>query len=143
MQRFHVSLAVADLDRSVGFYRCLFGREPVILKSDYAKWLLDEPAINFSLTPTSAAGGIGHVGIQFDTLDELEGVRERLRDADVPGIGQSRAECCYAESDKIWARDPDGVVWEAFVTHRQRESFGEDYGPVDFERHEPAGKCCA
>ena len=143
MKRFHLNLAVTDLDRSIGFYRSLFGVEPTVRKDDYAKWLLDEPTLNFSLTRTSGGGGIDHVGIQFDVLDELGAIRDRLHDADAATVEQDGAECCYARSDKSWVRDPDGVVWEAFVTHGQRESFGADHAPGDFERPAPARNCCA
>ena len=143
MQRFHVSVAVADIDRSINFYRNLFGVEPSVRKEDYAKWMLEDPAVNFSVTRSAGHGGIDHVGIQFDGLDGLRAVRERLSAADAVAVEQDGAECCYAQSDKSWVRDPDGVVWEAFVTHGQRETFGKDHAPIELDGRANQRNCCA
>ena len=129
MKRFHVNVAVTDVQRSIDFYRTLFGEEPVVVKPDYAKWMLEDPRVNFAISESSARRGINHVGVQAETLEELEAVRDRLRAAEETTLDQEDAKCCYAVSSKSWVRDPDDVAWEAFVTHDQIDTFGEDRGP--------------
>ena len=129
MKRFHVNVAVTDVQRSIEFYRTLFGEEPVVVKPDYAKWMLEDPRVNFAISESSARRGINHVGVQAETLEELEAVRDRLRAAEETTLDQEDAKCCYAVSSKSWVRDPDDVAWEAFVTHDQIDTFGEDRGP--------------
>ena len=126
MKRFHASVSVTDLDRSLAFYTDLFGAEPTVLQADYAKWMLDDPRINFSINLSDAHQGLNHIGLQVDTLDELEDIRARVRDTGEYAVEQKDAECCYAKSNKTWVRDPDRVVWEMFVTHGAIEEYGDD-----------------
>ncbi len=126
MKRFHVNVAVTDLDQSIGFYRTLFGQEPTVKKSDYAKWMLEDPRINFSISESSRSRGINHVGLQAENMTELGEIQERLHDAGKQTSEQPDAECCYARSSKTWVRDPDRVAWEAFVTHEDIAHFGDD-----------------
>ena len=125
MKRFHVHVGVADLDRSIAFYSSLFGSEPGVVKSDYAKWMLDDPRINFAISMREdAAKGIEHVGLQVDEKAELEEVYDRLRKADRPVLEEGATTCCYAKSQKSWIADPDGVVWEAFLTEGGSTFYG-------------------
>jgi catechol 2,3-dioxygenase-like lactoylglutathione lyase family enzyme len=142
MKRFHVSIAVADLDRSIQFYSTLFGAEPSVRKSDYAKWMLEDPRINFSISPSTWKHGISHVGLQADTMDELEEIQARLRNAEQQTFDQENAKCCYATSTKTWVRDPDDVAWETFVTHGGNTSYGDDRVPEDVYRARQAAGCC-
>ena len=128
MKRFHVNLAVADLQRSIDFYNTLFDAAPTVSKDDYAKWMLDDPRINFSITLSSRAAGINHIGLQADSMPELEQIQERLQSAGELTFEQPRTECCYASSSKTWVRDPDDVAWETFVTHGQITHYGSDAG---------------
>ena len=118
MKRFHVHVGVADIDRSIDFYRALFGTEPTVRKPDYAKWMLDEPRINFAISkrdPTSV--GVDHLGLQVDSDVELAEIRARFAAADETSIvDEPGAHCCYARGNKHWATDPQGVTWEAFHT---------------------------
>jgi hypothetical protein len=122
MKRFHVNLNVADLRKSVDFYNTLFATEPTVLKSDYAKWMLDDPRINFAIS-------------QSDRSSEIQ---ERLRAANQQTFDQPEAECCYAKSSKTWVRDPDQLAWETFVTHGQITHYGADVAPESKE-----SRCCA
>lgn len=125
MKRMHLHVGVSDIDASVCFYSALFAAEPTVLKSDYAKWLLDDPHINFAISNSeNAAKGIEHIGIQAETADELAEVYDRLRDAGRPVLEEGATTCCYAKSEKNWIADPDGVIWEAFLTNGE----GTDYG---------------
>ena len=126
MKRIHISVGVADIDRSVDFYRTLFGVEPTVLKSDYAKWFLDDPRVNFSIDLRDGAAGVDHVGIQAETADELAEIQARLTAAEEKRFDQPMTECCYARSTKTWVRDPDDVTWETFVTHDQIDAYGSD-----------------
>ncbi len=119
MNRFHVNVSVSNLDQSIEFYRALFGEEPAIRKDDYAKWMLEDPRVNFAITESSKTRGVNHVGLQADTLDELGEIQARLESAGERTFDQPRAECCYAQSSKAWVRDPDDVAWQTFVTFGQ------------------------
>jgi catechol 2,3-dioxygenase-like lactoylglutathione lyase family enzyme len=121
-----VHVSVGDLDKGVGFYSKLFGAEPMVLKPDYAKWRLDDPVVNFAISTGSARHGINHLGIEVDDEAELGEIEQRLAEAETEVIEQRGASCCYAESDKSWSFDPDGVVWETFVSHRLSDTFGDD-----------------
>lgn len=141
MKRFHVNVSVADLARSRQFYTGLFGAEPSVSRDDYAKWMLDDPRLNFSITQSSGRRGIQHVGLQADTVEELSEIRERLSTAGEKTLEQPDTECCYARSTKTWVRDPDDVAWETFVTHEQIANFGCGTAEADLQT---AGKrCCA
>ena len=126
MKRFHVSVSVADLGKSIDFYSTLFGVDPVLVKDDYAKWMLDDPRINFAITRSKLTRGVNHVGLQADTAKELGEIRSRLQDAHEQTFDQENAKCCYARSTKTWVRDPDNVAWETFVTHGQTSEYGDD-----------------
>lgn len=129
MKRFHVNVAVADLEKSIGFYTTLFAVEPTVRKDDYAKWMLDDPRINFSIAESSKKSGINHIGLQADTDEELLEIQARLRAAGQETFDQPAAECCYAKSSKTWIRDPDEVAWETFVTHGEITHYGFDGVP--------------
>lgn len=125
MQRFHMNLTVSDLERSIGFYTKLFGAEPSRLENDYAKWMLDDPRINFAISTHGSAPGIDHVGLQADDEPELTEIRSRLERADSPIFDQEDVTCCYARSTKAWIRDPDGIAWETFLSHGETTDYGD------------------
>ena len=126
MKRLHVHVGVADLDRSIIFYTRLFGAEPTVAKPDYAKWMLDDPRVNFAISQGEhAAKGIEHLGIQAEDPGELAEVYGRLKSADRPVLEEGRTTCCYAKSEKSWIADPDGVVWEAFFTDGEATVYGD------------------
>ncbi|MBL4859125.1 MAG: VOC family protein [Erythrobacter sp.] len=125
MKRFHVHVGVSDVDKSIAFYSSLFGSEPSVVKADYAKWMLDDPRINFAISAREdAVKGIEHVGLQVEDRQELEEVYGRLRAADQPVLEEGATTCCYAQSEKSWIADPDGVVWEAFLTDGESTIYG-------------------
>jgi len=115
MKRLHVSFNVADLDKSIGFYQKLFAQAPTVVKDDYAKWLLDDPRVNFVLEARGEAPGFGHAGIQVDTQEELQPLLEQMQAAEAPYRPEGVTTCCYAKSEKSWSADPDGVLWRAFI----------------------------
>lgn len=141
MKRFHVNVSVADLGRSQQFYTRLFGAEPVVAKDDYAKWMLEDPRLNFSITRSASKRGIQHVGLQTDTDTELGEIRERLSTSGEATFEQPETECCYARSTKTWVRDPDGVAWETFITREQIAQFGT--GRAFDAPENIARRCCA
>ncbi len=116
MKRFHVHVAVKNLDASVQFYQKLFGTPPTVLKADYAKWMLDDPRINFAISSRGLEPGIDHLGVQVESAGELSRMRDQAASADISAVDQPNAECCYARSDKYWMTDPQGVAWETFHT---------------------------
>lgn len=130
MKRLHIHIAVADLDRSIGFYNMLFGAEPSLVKDDYAKWMLADPAVNFAIsTRTNGTPGIDHIGIQADSREELDDLTSRLKAAQVKTFDQEATTCCYAVADKSWVEDPSGVRWETFFTHGEATTYGADASP--------------
>ena len=114
MKRFHVHVAVPDLAASIRFYSTLFGAEPSVVKDDYAKWMLDDPRVNFAISHRGSRVGINHLGFQVDEAAELEDIHGRLSAADAGVTAEKNASCCYARSDKYWTTDPAGVPWESF-----------------------------
>ena len=126
MKRLHVNLAVKDLDQSVRFYSTLFAAEPTVLKPDYAKWMLDDPRVNFAISTRGAAQGLDHLGIQVDSREELAELADRLESAGTTIQAKGEAHCCYARSDKAWVRDPEGLAWESFFTFGSETLYGED-----------------
>jgi len=116
MNRFHVHLNVSNLDDSIRFYSQLFASSPAVLKSDYAKWMLEDPRINFAISTTGRTPGIDHLGIQVDGGDELAVLGERLHAAGAAITPEPDATCCYARSEKVWTEDPQGTRWETFHT---------------------------
>jgi len=144
MKRLHVHVGVADLDQSILFYSTLFGAEPSVAKPDYAKWMLDDPRVNFAISSGNhAAKGIEHLGIQAEDTGELAQVYGRLKQAARPVLEEGATTCCYAKSEKSWVSDPDGVVWEVFHTHGEATVYGAgpDLGAVSATA--AAGNCCA
>lgn len=141
MKRFHVNVSVADLDQSIDFYNTLFGQQPSLQKDDYAKWMLDDPRVNFAISKSSRSSGINHIGLQAATMDELGEIQQRLEAAGEQTFDQPAAECCYASSSKTWVQDPDAVRWETFVTHGQITQYGEDNVPVAGDDEQT--RCCA
>lgn len=125
MKRLHVNLEVADLDASVAFYSRLFGAAPGVQKDDYARWMLDDPRVNFAIAARGGAVGVDHLGIQVEDAAELGEVQQRL-DGVAGVVDQGDVTCCYAKSTKTWAFDPQGVAWEAFLTHGQTTTYGAD-----------------
>ncbi len=126
MNRFHVHVSVADLDQSIGFYSTLFGAAPSVRKPDYAKWMLDDPRVNFAISTRSSQHGVNHLGIQVESAEGLQSIRDRLVQADRAVIDEKATTCCYAQSDKHWATDPQGVAWETFHTLGSAPVYGED-----------------
>ena len=116
MKRFHVHVAVPDLSAGVRFYSTLFGAEPAVRKDDYAKWMLDDPRINFAISQRAAKAGVNHLGFQVDTASELESLHENLEAADRAVVAEKGVSCCYSRSDKYWITDPAGIAWESFLS---------------------------
>lgn len=145
MNRLHVHIGVSDLDRSRAFYTALFGVEPTKHKPDYVQWKLDDPRINFAISASSAdAVGVNHLGVQSDDEDGLEALNARLVAAGATTTPEADATCCYANSNKHWAQDPDGVVWEAFHTLADAPTFGGTRPEVAEAQAQAAGEgaCC-
>jgi len=141
----HVHVGVDDIDQSIRFYSTLFGTEPTITKSDYAKWMLDDPRVNFAISAGQhAAKGIEHLGIQVDSESELAEVYDRLKAADRPVLEEGATTCCYAKSEKSWIADPQGVVWETFYTTGEAVTYGVS---PELDKlasdNAAAGACCA
>lgn len=123
MKRFHVHINVADLSASIGFYSTLFGIAPSVRKPDYAKWMLDDPRVNFAISQRECATGVDHLGLQAEESQELEEIGMRLAAADAVALAEKATTCCYAHSDKYWAEDPQGVRWETFHTHGEATTY--------------------
>lgn len=130
MNRFHVHVSVKDLDESIRFYSKLFGAEPSVAKPDYAKWMLEDPRINFAISHNKCGGtvGLNHLGLQVDSEAELSALENRFAQAGLSGVQEHGASCCYAQSDKTWLQDPQGIAWENFHTLGSVPVFG-DSGP--------------
>ena len=124
MKRLHVSIGTADLDESVRFYKALFGSEPTVLKPDYAKWMLDDPRVNFAVTTKEGGHGVAHLGIQAESREELTELFGRVAATGADVFDEGDTTCCYAESTKQWVDDPQGVTWENFLTHGASADFG-------------------
>jgi len=126
VKRLHVHVSVDDLNQSIRFYSVLFAAEPTVKKDGYAKWMLDDPRVNFAISTRAKKAGIDHLGIQAENADELEEIGSRLAQADVSITPQKGASCCYAKSDKYWTLDPQGIAWESFHTLDSVPVYGED-----------------
>jgi lactoylglutathione lyase len=138
MKRFHVHVAVPDLRQGIRFYSTMFGAEPSVVKEDYAKWMLEDPRVNFAISQRGEAAGINHLGFQVDNAAELTEIHSRLQAADAAVTEEKNVSCCYARSDKYWVTDPAGVAWESF----------HSLGTVPFYHGEsktaaPSEACCA
>ena len=128
MKRLHVHVAVDDLTKSVGFYSALFATQPTVLKPDYAKWMLDDPRVNFAISTRGREPGLDHLGIQVEDRGELQEVYARLRQAGGPVLEQGPTSCCYAKSEKSWIDDPAGIAWETFLTTGESTTYGDGTG---------------
>ncbi|MEO7027226.1 MAG: ArsI/CadI family heavy metal resistance metalloenzyme [Caulobacteraceae bacterium] len=126
MKRMHVHVAVENLPRSIDFYTTLFGTEPAVVKPDYAKWMLNDPRVNFAISDRTRTTGVDHLGIQVDSGEELAELAGRLKAAGEVTRDQAAATCCYAKSDKAWVDDPSGLRWETFHTRGKAMVYGED-----------------
>jgi len=143
MKRLHVHVGVDDLGRSIRFYSTLFGAEPTVVKDDYAKWMLDDPRVNFAVSAGQHADkGIQHLGVQVESPEELSEVYGRLRAADRPVLEEGRTTCCYAKSEKSWIADPDGLVWEAFLTEGEATIYGDSPALGTLADSLGEEKCC-
>ena len=144
MKRLHVHVGVTDLDRSIGFYSNLFGTDPTVVKTDYAKWMLEDPRINFAISSgRHAEKGIEHLGIQVESREELDDVYARLKAAGRPLLEEGATTCCYAQSEKSWIADPDGVVWEAFFTSGEATVYGDSPALAALSGDAAPVTCCA
>ena len=143
MKRLHVHVSVSDLSQSVGFYSALFAAQPVVVKPDYAKWMLDDPRVNFAISTRGREVGLDHLGIQVESTGELHEVYARLREAGGTVIEQGQTTCCYAQSEKSWIDDPAGIAWETFYTTGESTDYGDGSGEnVARVAHEKQGACC-
>jgi catechol 2,3-dioxygenase-like lactoylglutathione lyase family enzyme len=130
MKRMHLHVSVPDLAGSIQFYQTLFGAAPSVVKDDYAKWMLEDPRVNFAISQRGATHGVDHVGVQVESAAELAELAGRLKAAGERTFDQQAATCCYAESDKSWVNDPAGVRWETFFTFDDAVTYGEDVAPT-------------
>ncbi|MBV9883696.1 MAG: VOC family protein [Sphingomonadaceae bacterium] len=143
MKRLHVHVGVNDLAQSIRFYSTLFAAEPAVVKSDYAKWMLDDPRVNFAISAGQhASKGIQHLGVQAESKAELSEVYGRLTAAERPVLDEGRTTCCYAKSEKSWIADPDGVVWEAFYTDGEATTYGDSPALDALAGAGGGSKCC-
>ncbi len=151
MKRFHIHVGVKDIKTSVQFYSTLFGQKPIKQKEDYAKWLLDDPSLNFAISTRSGEEGVNHLGIQVENSSELDEITERLKKADLGVYDEGEVTCCYAESNKAWVKDPSGVAWEAYQNmadadiysdaKNEETSGGDCCGPEE-EETDANSSCC-
>ena len=135
MKRFHVHVGVDDLDKNIAFYSSMFGQAPTVVKADYAKWMLDDPRINFAISNRGLPNGVDHLGFQTETADELAALRAQTAQADLAARDDGVTTCCYSKSDKYWITDPQGIAWETFHT--------QDSIPVFSSTVKTASACCA
>ena len=142
MKRLHVHVAVNDLQHSIGFYSALFAAEPSVTKTDYAKWMLDDPRVNFAISTRGRQAGLDHLGIQVENKDELKEIYGRLHKAGGNVIDQGQTSCCYAKSEKSWIDDPAGISWETFLTSGESTDYGDGTGERD-ARIAHTKACCA
>jgi hypothetical protein len=136
MKRLHVHVSVENLRDSIRYYSALFAAQPTVAKPDYAKWMLDDPCMNFAISQRGQAPGLDHLGIQAESAGELAELEQRLQAAELPHVAQPGSNCCYAQSDKHWSLDPSGIAWEAFHTLDSIPTFGEHDRPA-------AVSCCS
>ena len=137
MKRLHVHVSVEDLAKSIQFYSTLFAAEPTVIKDDYAKWMLEDPRVNFAISKRGDEAGIRHLGIQVEDRAELSDVYSRLQRAEAPILEEGATTCCYAKSEKSWIADPQGVQWETFLTTGESTTYGS--APVRLNQGKP---CC-
>ncbi len=146
MKRLHVHVSVDDLAQSIRFYSALFAAEPTVVKDDYAKWMLDDPRVNFAISngcrPDGRAAGFSHLGIQAEDEGELAEVYDRLSRAERPIVEQQATTCCYAKSDKQWIADPQGVPWETFLTYGEATVYGDRDSLTKLKEANERAVCC-
>jgi catechol 2,3-dioxygenase-like lactoylglutathione lyase family enzyme len=151
MKRFHVHVSVANLDESIRFYSILFAAQPAVRQPDYAKWMLDDPRINFAISTHRQPVGVNHLGFQVDTGEELLGMHRQLHAAEARLVQEDGQACCYARSDKYWITDPTGIAWETFHTLGHIPVYGENTAvfnhgssdtPIDKGTSAGASPCC-
>lgn len=145
MKRLHIHVAVDDLEQSTKFYSALFGTEPSKQKPDYARWMLDDPRINFAISARGAKPGLDHLGIQAEDESEMAELRERIKQADLSTFDEGETTCCYARSDKTWVQDPGGIAWETYHTMAEAEFFNDapaESGACCPPKAESTGGCC-
>jgi predicted enzyme related to lactoylglutathione lyase len=140
MKRLHVHVSVEDISKAVPFYAALFSAQPSVVKSDYAKWMLDDPCVNFAISTRGREPGLDHLGIQVEDQTELQQVYGRLREAGGTVIEQGATTCCYAESEKSWIDDPAGISWETFLTSGDATNYGDSFDKEARIAHQKA--CC-
>ena len=138
MKRLHVHVAVENIEQSTRFYSALFATKPAVVKDDYAKWMLDDPCVNFAISSRGRAPGLDHFGIQVEDVMELHEVYDRLKQAKGPVLEQGETTCCYAKSEKSWINDPQDIAWETFLTSGESTVYGEE-APAIAE----GSACCA
>lgn len=143
MKRLHVHVSVTDLAASIRFYSRLFAAEPSVRKNDYAKWMLDDPRVNFAISQRDGKPGVQHLGIQVEDRGELAEVYARLQRAERPVIEEGETTCCYARSEKSWIEDPQGIQWEAFLTSGESTVYGTDRIRSVEERQQAEEPRCA
>lgn len=141
MKRLHVHVAVEDLPQSIRFYSALFAVQPGVVKADYAKWMLDDPRVNFAISTRGRQPGLDHLGIQVENSNELKEVYARLREAGGNVIEQGQTACCYAKSEKSWIDDPAGIAWETFLTTGESTTYGDGTGEREARMAKQAA-CC-
>jgi len=144
MNRFHVHVNVSSLDESLAFYTRLFGAEPSVVKPDYAKWMLDDPRVNFAISQRERGAGVDHLGIQTEDDAALEQIGARLKAADAVRLAEVGTTCCYAHSDKYWTEDPQGLRWETFHTHGEATTYYAPATPTQASNstQASAAACC-
>lgn len=143
MKRFHIHVGVEDLQQSIRFYSSLFAADPTVRKPDYAKWMLDDPRVNFAISQRQSGSGIDHLGIQAEDADELAEVHGRLETAGGPILEEGQTTCCYAVSDKTWISDPQGIAWETFRTLGESTVYGGcGTAPEKSEQSRQQAACC-
>jgi predicted enzyme related to lactoylglutathione lyase len=141
MKRMHVHVAVEDIPNAIGFYSALFAAEPAVVKPDYAKWMLDDPRVNFAISTRGRQPGLDHLGIQVENKGELTEIYARLHKAGGAVIEQGQTSCCYAKSEKSWIDDPAGISWETFLTTGESTDYGDGTGERE-ARVAHAKECC-
>jgi catechol 2,3-dioxygenase-like lactoylglutathione lyase family enzyme len=143
MKRFHLHVGVVDIEKNVRFYSALFGAQPTVLKPDYAKWMLDDPRVNFAISARAGKSGLDHLGVQVENDDELDTMRRQMVAADAATVEHENAACCYATSNKYWVQDPQGMPWEAYHTLGTIPVFGQSRNAAIKIASTPASACCA
>jgi catechol 2,3-dioxygenase-like lactoylglutathione lyase family enzyme len=142
MKRLHVHVSVKDLDTSIRFYSQLFAAVPTVRKPDYARWMLEDPRVNFAISQRDGKPGVQHLGIQVEDRAELEELYGRLERAEGQVIEEGETTCCYAQSEKSWIDDPQGIQWETFLTTGESTVYGTDEIRPTSDKHREAA-CCA